>query len=74
MIVSGCNTEKLNKKGIEDISTKEADLILNKSNVTVKSLPGYGNSSLKRKEIKTYAPKEKPLIKICLILFFLISS
>ena len=45
MIVYGWITEKLNKKGIEDISTK-ANLILNKSNVTVKSLPGYGNASL----------------------------
>ena len=64
MIVYGCITEKLNKKGIEDISTKQANLILNKSNKTVKSLPGYGNASLKRKEIKPYVAKEKPVIKI----------
>ena len=64
MIVYGCITEKLNKKGIEDISTKQADLILNKSNITVKSSPGYGNASLKRKEIKPYVAKEKPVIKI----------
>ena len=32
--------------------------------MTVKSLPGYGNASLKRKEIKPYVAKEKPLIKI----------
>ena len=69
MIVYGCITEKLNKKGIEDISTKQANLVLNKNNMTVKSLPGYGNASLKRKEIKPYVAKEKPLIKICLILF-----
>ena len=64
MIVYGCITEKLNKKGIEDISTKQADLILNKSNITVKSLPRYGNASLKRTEIKPYVAKEKPVIKI----------
>ena len=69
MIVYGCITEKLNKKGIEDISTKQANLILNKSNITVKSLPGYWNASLKRKEIKPYVAKEKPLIKIWSILF-----
>ena len=69
MIVYGCITEKLNKKGIEDISTKQANLILNKSNITVKLLPGYGNASLKRKEIKPYVAKEKPLIKIWLLLF-----
>ena len=50
MIVYGCITEKLNKKGIEDISTKQAN--------------GYGNALLKRKEIKPYAAKEKLLIKI----------
>ena len=64
MIVYGCITEKLNKKGIEDISTKQANLILNKSNITVKLLPGYGNASLKRKEIKPYVAKEKPFIKL----------
>ena len=30
MIVYGCITEKLNKKEIEDISTKQANQILNK--------------------------------------------
>ena len=69
MIVYGCIAEKSNKKEIEDISTKQANLILNKSNTTVKSLPGYGNISLKRKEIKPYVNKEKPLIKIWLISF-----
>ena len=64
MIVYGCITEKLNKKKEEDISTKQANLILNKSDITVKSLPGYGNASLKRKEIKPYVFKEKLLIKI----------
>ena len=29
MIVYGCITEKLNEKGIEDISTKQANLVLN---------------------------------------------
>ena len=72
MIVYGwCITEKLNKKEIEDISTTQANLILNKSNVTVKSLPGYGNASIKRKEIKPYVNKETPLIKIWLIYIFL---
>ena len=42
---------------------------MNKSNITVKVLPGYGNALLKRKEIKPYVAKEKPLVKIRLILF-----
>ena len=41
MIVYGCITNKLNKEGTEDISTKQANQILNKSNISVKSLPGY---------------------------------
>ena len=54
------------KEGIEDISTKQANQILNKSDITVKSLPGYGNAELKKKEIKPYV-KEKPFVKVWLI-------
>ena len=63
MIVYGCITEKLNKKEVEDISIKQANHILNKSNIIIKSLPGYGNAALKKSEIKPYV-KQKPLIKI----------
>ena len=49
MIVYWCITEKLNKKRNRRYINKTANLILNKSNITVKSLPGYGNASLKRK-------------------------
>ena len=63
MIVYGCITEKLNKNGLEDISKKQANQILSKNKIIVKSLPGHGNAELKKKEIKSYI-KEKPLIKI----------
>ena len=63
MIVYGCITDKLNKEGLEDISSKQANQILNKSNITVKSLPGYGNAELKKKDIKPCI-KEKPFIKV----------
>ena len=49
MIFYGCITGKLNKKEIEDISIKQANQILKKNNITVKSLPGYGNASPKKK-------------------------
>ena len=62
MIVYGCITDKLNNKGVEDIWTKQANQILNKSNIVVKSLPGYGNAELKKKYIKLIF-KEKPFIK-----------
>ena len=63
MSVYGCITHKLNKEGIEDISSKQANQILNKSNISVKSLPGYGNAELRKKDIKPYV-KEKPFIKV----------
>ena len=66
MIVYGCITEKLNKKGIENISTKQANQILSKNKIIVKSLPAYGNAELKKKETKPYV-KEKLLLKIRLI-------
>ena len=63
IIIYGCITEKLNKKEMKDISIKQANQILNKNNITVKSLPGYGNMSLKKKEIKPFV-KGKTFIKI----------
>ena len=63
MIVYGCITDKLNKKVLEDISTKQANQILNKSKIIVKSLPGYGNAELKKKDIKL-SVIEKPFIKL----------
>ena len=63
MIVFGCTTRSLNKKDLKDIKIKEAKEILNKNNITIDSLPGYGNMGLKKKEIKPYA-KEKTFIKV----------
>ena len=54
MILYGCIADKLNKKAIEDISTKQANQILNKNKIIVKSLPGYGNAELKKNELKPY--------------------
>ena len=63
MIICGCITEKLNKEGIEGISSKQANQMLNKSNILVKSLPEYGNAELSKKDIKPYV-KEKSFIKV----------
>ena len=63
MIIYGCITEKLHKKEIEEISIKQANQILNKANITVKSLPGYVNAELRKKEIKPFV-KEKTFINI----------
>ena len=61
MIVYGCMTGTLNKKGIEDITIKEVKQILNKNSITIDSLPGHGNMGLKKKEIKS-CDKEKKLL------------
>ena len=62
MTIYGCITEKLDKKEIEDISIKQANQILNKSNITAKSLPGHGHLGLRKKGIKVFV-KEKRFIK-----------
>ena len=61
MIVYECMTGTLNKKDLEDISIKQAKQILNKNNITINLLPGHGNISLKKKEIKPCV-KEKTCI------------
>ena len=77
-IIYGCITEKLDKKNrryINKTSNKTRDInknqILNKSNITVKSLPDYGNVRLKKKEIKAIV-REKLFIKILYYLFCLL--
>ena len=69
MIVYGCITNKLNREEIEDISINHVKQILNKNGRLIKSLPGYRNSGLKKKDIKTCTNKkvsvvEKPSIKV----------
>ena len=56
-------TGTLNKNDLEDISIKQANQILNKNNITIKSLLGYENVGLKKKEIKPFV-KEKTFIKV----------
>ena len=50
MIVYG----KLKNKIVEDISLKSALTILKEHNITIKSLPGYGNMRLRKKDINLY--------------------
>ena len=54
MIIHGCINGKLNEKEIGDISMKQANLILNKNAISTKSLPGYGNAGLRKKDIILY--------------------
>ena len=49
MIVYGCMTGTINKKDSKSI--KQANQILNRNNITIDSLPGYGNMRLKKKHL-----------------------
>ena len=53
MIVYGCIANKLNKKEMRDISIKETNKILKEKEIILKSLPGYGNTELKKKDMKS---------------------
>ena len=57
MVVYGCIKNKLDKKRIEDISLNRAYTILKKKDISIKSLPGYGNLELPKKDMKPYDNK-----------------
>ena len=54
MIVYGCMNGKLKNKVVDEISVKMAFTILRENNINIKSLPGYGNIGLRKKDIKPY--------------------
>ena len=62
MIMYGCINGKLKNKRIEDITINKAYNIL--KDVIIKSLPGYGNLRLRKKDIKPYVENNKPTIKL----------
>lgn len=51
MVVYSHIIDRVSKLGMQDITKKEANQILKQNKISVKSLPGYGNIGLKRKEI-----------------------
>ena len=54
MVIYGCINGKLNNKTIDDISINKAHSILKENNISIKLLPGYGNISKRKKDIKPY--------------------
>ena len=54
ILVYGCITNKLSNKLVKDISLNKAMSILKEKDILVKSLPGYGNLELMKKDIKLY--------------------
>ena len=63
MIVYGCITNSTNKYETKEISKDQASKILRENKIKLKSLPGYGNSELKKKD-KKLVTNEKCCIKI----------
>ena len=53
-IVHGCMINKISKEPIKDISMNRALNILKEHDISIKSLPGYGNIGMKRKDIQPY--------------------
>ena len=54
MIVYGCMINKLNKEPIKDILINRTIDILKEHDISIKSLTGYGNIGLRKKDIKSY--------------------
>ena len=53
MTVYGYMNDKFKKVKIEDISINKAHKILSDKNINIKSLPGYGNLGLRKKDLNT---------------------
>ena len=51
IVIYGYMNGKVSKKPLEDISTNNALNVLKDKKISIKSLPGYGNSRLKKKDI-----------------------
>ena len=64
MMAYGHMNGKISKSDIKDISIDTAEKIFSDNNISIKLLPGYGNSGLKRKEIITNTKKDKSSIKV----------
>ena len=64
MMMYGCINGKLKNKIIDDISTNKAYAILKEKDIIIKSLPGYGNLWLRKKDIRPYVENNKLSINV----------
>ena len=64
MIIYGCMNGNLKNMDINDISNNKVNTILKEKEISIKSLPGYGNVGLKKKDLKSYEENEKCSIKL----------
>ena len=64
IIIYGCMNGKLKNNTLDDISINKSHSILKEKNISIKSIPGYGNLRLKKRYIKPYGENDKCSIKI----------
>ena len=67
MIVYGCINGKFKNKTVENISLNRSITLLREHKIDIKSLPGYGNMGLRKKDIKPYVENKsdgKPSVNI----------
>ena len=53
MIIYGCMNGKLTVTNFDDISNNKVNTIFEEKGISIKSLPGYGNLGLKKKDSKS---------------------
>ena len=54
----------LKNKSCDDISISKVNTILKEKDISIKSLPGYGNLGLRKKDLKPYEENNKCSIKL----------
>ena len=64
MIIYGCMNGKLRNTNFDDISNNKVNTIFKEKGISIKSLPGYGNLGLKKKDLKPYVENDKCSIKL----------
>ena len=64
MIIYGCMNGKLKDTNFDDISNNKFNTIFKEKGISIKSLRGYGNLGLKKKDLKPYVENDKCSIKL----------
>ena len=63
MIIYGCTNGNLRNKSVTDISNNKVTSILKEKDISIKSLPGYGNFGLRKRDLKPYEENKECSIK-----------
>ena len=63
VIIYGCTNGNLRNKSVTDISNNKVTSILKEKDISIKSLPGYGNLGLRKRDLKPYEENKECSIK-----------